>query len=229
MTLFAAHVDAGHPVHLIDCHAERWRMRVERLARAFDMKTIATGGLATLFAGSEIEIVAEAADGNQAVEGTMEHSPDVVLMDIRMLEADGLSALERIRDQSPDTPVVMLSTYDNPTYVARSVALGANDYVLKGSSPEHLINAIQRAAKGEGPATDSVLQKRVGWPSFSSNGPANSTYVSDTIMTCSCDRSQSRNSVAPSSGFILAMTACMSWSFNPFCFKMARRFFIKTS
>ena len=116
-------------------------------------------GLATLFAGSEIEVVAEAADGDQAVEAAKQHSPDVVLMDIRMLDADGLSALERIRDQSPDTPVVMLSTYDNPTYVARSVALGANDYVLKGSSPEHLINAIQRAAKGEAPATDSVLQK----------------------------------------------------------------------
>ena len=114
-------------------------------------------GLACLFADSDIQIVGEAVDGNQAVEETLKLNPDVLLMDIRMPEADGLAALDRIRAESPETRVVMLSTYDNPTYVARSVALGACDYVLKGSPRQTIIDAIRRAAAGENPPDDSML------------------------------------------------------------------------
>lgn len=125
---------------------------------ADDHEVVRTG-LASLLKDSEIEIVSEASDGDQAVDQTLKHSPDVVLMDIRMAETDGLSALERIRKESPQTPVVMLSTYDNPTYVARSVALGASDYVLKGSPREELLTAIRRAASGESPSSDSILKR----------------------------------------------------------------------
>ena len=116
-------------------------------------------GLRSLFRGSDIAIVSEAADTKQAVEETQKHHPDVVLMDIRMGENDGLAALEKLRKKNPEIPVVMLSMYDNPTYVARSVALGAVDYVLKGSPREDLISAIQRAAKGEGPAEGSMMER----------------------------------------------------------------------
>ena len=125
---------------------------------ADDHEVVRTG-LASLLKDSEIEIVSEAADGDEAVSQTLKHSPDVVLMDIRMAETDGLSALERIRKESPQTPVVMLSTYDNPTYVARSVALGASDYVLKGSTRQDLLTAIRRAAGGESPSSDSILKR----------------------------------------------------------------------
>jgi DNA-binding NarL/FixJ family response regulator len=116
-------------------------------------------GLRSLFRGSDIAIVSEAATTKQAVEETQKHHPDVVLMDIRMGENDGLAALEKLRKKTPDIPVVMLSMYDNPTYVARSVALGAVDYVLKGSPREALISAIERAAKGEGPAEGSMMER----------------------------------------------------------------------
>ena len=123
---------------------------------ADDHEVVRTG-LARLLADSEIEIVAEAENGEQAVEQTKTHNPDVVLMDIRMPEGDGLMALEQIRKEKPDIRIVMLSTYDNPTYVARSVALGAADYVLKDSSREDLISAITRAATGEPPSENSIL------------------------------------------------------------------------
>jgi DNA-binding NarL/FixJ family response regulator len=116
-------------------------------------------GLRSLLRGSEISIVSEAATAKQAVEETQKHRPDVVLMDIRMGENDGLAALEKLRKKTPDIPVVMLSMYDNPTYVARSVALGAADYVLKGSPREDLISAIERAAKGQGPAEGSMMER----------------------------------------------------------------------
>ena len=90
-----------------------------------DDHEVVRSGLANLLKGSDIEIVDEAVDGDEAIEKTVKHTPDVVLMDIRMPNRDGLSALEAIRGQLPDARVVMLSTYDNPTYVARSVALGS--------------------------------------------------------------------------------------------------------
>ena len=124
-----------------------------------DDHELVRSGLASLLMGSDIEIISEASNGDEAVDQTLKHSPDVVLMDIRMVESDGLSALETIRKESPGTPVIMLSTYDNPTYVARSVALGAADYILKGSSRQELIAAIERAASGQSPARGSILQR----------------------------------------------------------------------
>jgi DNA-binding NarL/FixJ family response regulator len=115
-------------------------------------------GLASLFSDTDIKIVAEAADGAEAVAKTMEFHPDVVLLDIRMPETDGLDALEKIREKSPDTRIVMLSTYDNPTYVARSVALGATDYVLKGSSRDEIVSAVTSAAAGTTPANGVMRQ-----------------------------------------------------------------------
>jgi DNA-binding NarL/FixJ family response regulator len=124
-----------------------------------DDHEVVRSGIESLLEGSDIEIVAQAHDGGDAVHKTLSHHPDVLLMDIRMPEIDGLTALETIRRKAPDTRVVMLSTYDNPTYVARSVALGASDYVLKGSSRDELIAAIRRAASGDTPDSQSVLQR----------------------------------------------------------------------
>ena len=127
-----------------------------------DDHPIVRSGLATLFVDTGIEIVGEAGNGAQAVEATLQHQPDVVLLDIRMPETDGIEALQKLREECPQTRVVILSTYDNPTYVARAVALGACDYVLKGSPKEKLVAAILGAAAGGAPPVDSILQKIKG-------------------------------------------------------------------
>ena len=119
-------------------------------------------GLKSLLEGSGIDVVGEAADGNEAVKVTKKCKPDVVLLDIRMPDCDGLSALEAIHADCPETKVVMLSTYDNPTYIARSVAMGASNYVLKGSGREELISAIEGAAAGEQPNANSQMHKVAG-------------------------------------------------------------------
>lgn len=124
-----------------------------------DDHAVVRSGLNSLLMNTDIEVVGEASDGDQAVEETLRCSPDVVLMDIRMGGTDGLEALERIREESPTTRVVILSTYDNPTYVARSVALGADDYVLKGTSRANLVSSIHRVAEGQPLTSESILER----------------------------------------------------------------------
>jgi DNA-binding NarL/FixJ family response regulator len=116
-------------------------------------------GLKSLLQNTDIKVVAEANDGTEAVKRTVKHSPDVVLMDIRMRGVDGLDALEAIRKKSPKTRVVMLSTYENPTYVARSIAMGADDYMLKSTTKANLVDCIRRVAKGKNQSEESILNR----------------------------------------------------------------------
>ncbi len=132
-----------------------------KLLIADDHELIRTG-LASLLAGSNIEIVAEAANGKEAVKLAEQHKPDVILLDIRMPDGDGLATLEKLRAKVPDSRVVMLSTYDNPTYIARAVALGASDYVLKGSNRDDLITTLEAAAAGESPSKAGELRRIAG-------------------------------------------------------------------
>jgi DNA-binding NarL/FixJ family response regulator len=93
------------------------------------------------------------------MEQMKKQKPDVLIMDIRMPELDGLDALEKIKVENPQARVVMLSAFENPTYVARAVALGACDYVLKGSSRQEILSVIKRAAAGEAAAPESLINR----------------------------------------------------------------------
>ncbi len=119
-------------------------------------------GLKSLFADTEIEIVAEAGGGREALELITQNEVDVVVMDVRMPDIDGLNVLGRIKLDFPDMPVLMLSTYDNPTYVARAVALGAAGYVLKDSARERVLDCVRRAATGESVWTREELRRVTG-------------------------------------------------------------------
>jgi len=119
-------------------------------------------GLKTLLAGTDVSLVAEVATGDEAVKFALANEVDVVLLDIRMPNTDGLTALGRIKLEKPDMPVVMLSTFDNPTYIARSVALGASGFLLKGCTREELLEAIRKAAAGESAWTRDELRRVTG-------------------------------------------------------------------
>jgi len=115
---------------------------------ADDHEVVRTG-LKTLLEKSEIRIVAEASDGNTAYKLAKKRRPNLVLLDVRMPDGDGLSCLARLKLDFPGLPVVMFSAFDNPTYMARAVALGAAGYVLKSASRDRIINAIRAAAGGD--------------------------------------------------------------------------------
>lgn len=124
-----------------------------------DDHEVVRSGIHTLLEGSEVEIVASASNVEETVTLTESSKPDVVLLDVRLGTEDGLTALESIRSNAPEVAVVMMSTYDNPTYVARAIALGANDYILKDSSRLDVLEAIQRAAAKELPTETSILRR----------------------------------------------------------------------
>ena len=132
-----------------------------RLLIADDHEVVRTG-LRSILEGTEIEVIGEAIGGEDAVQKTMELAPDVVVLDIRMAGGDGLNALGRIKLEKPDTPILMFSTYDNPTYVARSVALGASGYLLKNAGCDRLVDAIRRVAGGENVWTREELRRVTG-------------------------------------------------------------------
>ena len=106
-------------------------------------------GLRSLFAGTEVVVVAEAGTGVAALEAGLTQDLDLVLLDVRLPGGDGLRVLSRLKDEKPELAVLMISTYDNATYMARSVALGANGYFLKDVEKETLLDAVTRAATGE--------------------------------------------------------------------------------
>jgi DNA-binding NarL/FixJ family response regulator len=136
-------------------------MSTIRLLIADDHEVVRSG-LKVIVAGTEIEIIGEVGTGEDAVKFALEQDPDVVLLDIRMPKGDGLTALGRIKLDKPDMPILMLSTFDNPTYIARSVALGANGYLLKGCTRDALLNAIRIAAAGESAWTRDELRRVTG-------------------------------------------------------------------
>lgn len=127
-----------------------------------DDHEVVRSGLKILLADTDIKIVGDVATGAEAVKFALENDIDVALLDIRMPDGDGLTTLGRIKLDKPDLPILILSTFDNPTYVARAVALGASGYLLKGCTRDELINAIHTAVAGESAWTRDELRRVTG-------------------------------------------------------------------
>jgi DNA-binding NarL/FixJ family response regulator len=127
-----------------------------------DDHEVVRAGIKSLLQGTDIRIVAEADNGAAGLKLANKHKPDLVLLDVRMPDMDGLNCLARIKLDHPNVPVVMFSGYDNPTYVARSVALGAAGYISKSASKKEIIEAIHAASKGETIWTREELRRVTG-------------------------------------------------------------------
>jgi DNA-binding NarL/FixJ family response regulator len=109
---------------------------------------VRAGVRAILGSDDTIEVVAEAADGAEAVEGVHRHRPDVAVLDIRMPRMDGLAAGAEIRRTAPDTAVMILTTFSEDAYIAKALGDGASGFLLKSGDPRELIAGIKAVAEG---------------------------------------------------------------------------------
>ena len=119
-----------------------------RLLVADDQEMVRQG-VKALITGTEIKVVAEVSSGQAAVKQALETECDVVLLDVRMPDGDGLTALGRIKLDKPTLPVLLFSAFDNPASIARAIALGASGFLIKSSTRDEILTAIRTAASGE--------------------------------------------------------------------------------
>ncbi len=124
-----------------------------------DHALVREGTRAVLSGEPDLEVIGEAEDGQQALELCRSLRPDLVLMDVRMPQMNGLAATRSIKAEMPSIVVLMLTTYENPDYLSESIEAGAAGYVLKEAPKERLINAIRRALGGESPLNQELTMK----------------------------------------------------------------------
>ena len=130
---------------------------VTRIAIIDDDALVRAGLRLILGADPDLEVVAEGADGAEAVDLVRQHRPDLVLMDIRMPQVNGLVATERIL-VLPDPPkVIILTTFDADDLVLRALSVGASGFLLKDTSPERMLEDIRKVADGEQALSPSVV------------------------------------------------------------------------
>jgi DNA-binding NarL/FixJ family response regulator len=128
-----------------------------------DDQALVRGGFRLILTADGIQVVAEAADGKQAVAAVLKHRPDVVLMDIRMPEMDGIEATRRIfacaGDRAPR--IIVLTTFDLDRYVYEALAAGASGFLLKDVTPEHLVAAVRLVRTGDALLAPSITRRLV--------------------------------------------------------------------
>jgi len=125
-----------------------------------DDDALMRAGLASILSSDDaVEVVGEAPDGRVAVERVTVLRPDVVLMDVRMPEVDGISATREVVAVAPDTRVVILTTFEDDEYIFGALTAGASGFLLKRTTPESLIEAIKAVAAGDSLLSPSVTRR----------------------------------------------------------------------
>lgn len=149
-----------------------------RLLIIDDQAMVRAGFSALLNAQPGIEVVADADDGVHATELVRQHSPDVVLMDIRMPQVDGLEATRRIAALTDHDPrIIILTTFDLDEYVFDALRAGASGFLLKDAPAEDLVQAVRVVARGEALLSPSITRSLIA--EFVSRPPRSATDVKD--------------------------------------------------
>ncbi|MEU9482870.1 response regulator [Streptomyces decoyicus] len=152
-----------------------------RVLLADDQLLVRAGFKVLLDAQPDIEVVAEAADGQQALAGVREHRPDIVLMDIRMPVVDGLVATRRITEDPrlPDVKVVMLTTFELDEYVFEAIRSGASGFLVKDTEPEELLRAVRAVVAGDALLSPGVTRRLIAEFAARSKEPAAADALSE--------------------------------------------------
>ena len=130
-----------------------------RLLIAYDHALVREGMRAMLASEPNLEVVGEAENGREALELCRELRPDLILMDVRMPEMDGMAATRVIKGEYPSTSVLIVTTHESPEYLMDAIRAGAAGYVLKDSTKQQLLNAVHRVINGESPLNQELAMQ----------------------------------------------------------------------
>ena len=133
-----------------------------RVVLADDHTVVRAGIRQILETGTDIRIVAEAENGEQAIEVIAATTPDVAVLDVRMPKASGIDVTRWIRENAPSTAVLVLSAYDDDPYVLAVLQAGANGYVLKSADAEDIVRAVRSVHAGKSAVDPEIARKVLG-------------------------------------------------------------------
>lgn len=125
---------------------------------ADDDRLVRTGIAAILESAPDMRITVQATDGREAIQAATAHRFDVALLDIQMPRVDGIEALREIRQQQPELPVAMLTTFSDDHLIANALGVGALGFLLKSDEPQQLISSVQALARGGGAFSPRVAR-----------------------------------------------------------------------
>jgi DNA-binding NarL/FixJ family response regulator len=171
---------------------------------ADDHPVVRAGLAAMLSREKDIEVVGEAENGRQAADKAAGLKPDIILMDLRMPEMDGIEAMRQIKAESPQTKFIILTTYDSDEYIFKGIEAGARAYLLKDAPREELFKAIRLVSRGgsliqpavagklldhlaaasrQGPAPEALSQREVEVLECMARGESNKLIASTLAIS----------------------------------------------
>lgn len=133
-----------------------------RILLADDHEIVREGIKLLINEQEDMQVVGEAANGEEAIEKTVELNPDIVVMDVSMPELNGMKATKKIKERFPGTKVLTLTRHSDDGYLQQLIQAGANGYILKQSAPNELINAIRKISAGNAYLDPTLTEKVMG-------------------------------------------------------------------
>jgi DNA-binding NarL/FixJ family response regulator len=157
-----------------------------RVVLADDEQLLRVGFRMILDAHADFEVVAEAATGREAIAAAATHCPDVIVMDVRMPELDGIGATETITRDHPEVRVLILTTFDLDEYAFAGLRAGASGFLLKNAPPDELVAAIRTVAAGDAVVAPRVTRRLLD--TFAQHMPTTTPAVRDQRLAQLTDR-----------------------------------------
>jgi DNA-binding NarL/FixJ family response regulator len=157
-----------------------------RVVLADDEQLLRMGFRMILDAHDDFEVVAEAGNGREAIAAVADHKPDVIVMDVRMPELDGIAATETITRAQPDARVLILTTFDLDEYAFAGLRAGASGFLLKNAPPDELVAAIRTVAAGDAVVAPRVTRRLLD--TFARRMPTATQAVRDARLAQLTDR-----------------------------------------
>jgi len=175
-----------------------------------DDHPVLRGGIAALIGNqTDMEVVAEASNGREALQQFRKHSPDITLMDLQMPEMSGIDAISAIRGEFPEARIIILTTHAGDVQVSRALKAGARGYLLKGSLRNELLETIRAVHAGQKPVSsevaveiaehstdDALTPREVDVLRLVANGKMNKEIAAELSLTEETVKSHIRNILA---------------------------------